>query len=108
MMDRDVLDAAMLDALRERVKGTMSEKRYAHTAAVERMVVRLGELYCPELIPELRAAALLHDITKEQPLENQLQLCKTFDIILEPTAALAPKTLHARTAAALIPAEYPE
>ena len=108
MMDRDVLDAAMLDALRERVKGTMSEKRYAHTAAVERMVVRLGELYCPELIPELRAAALLHDITKEQPLENQLQLCKTFDIILEPTAALAPKTLHARTAAALIPIEYPE
>ena len=108
MMDKDVLNDAALDALRERVKGTMSEKRFAHTAAVERMVVRLGELYCPELIPELRAAALLHDITKEQPLENQLQICKTFDIILEPTATLAPKTLHARTAAALIPAEYPE
>ena len=68
MMDKDVLNDAALDALRERVKGTMSEKRFAHTAAVERMVVRLGELYCPELIPELRAAALLHDITKEQPL----------------------------------------
>lgn len=108
MMTDSSFTEAMLDGLRERVKGLMSEKRYVHTCAVERMVVRLGELYCPELIPELRAAALLHDITKEETLENQLQLCEKFDIILEPTARLAPKTLHARTAAALIPSEFPE
>ena len=93
-------------SLRERVGTMMSEKRYAHTLAVERMVVRLGELYCPTLIPELRAAALLHDITKEESLENQLQLCQKFDIMLESTATLAPKTLHARTAAARIPSEF--
>lgn len=106
MTDRPITES-MLDELRERVKTMMSEKRYAHTCAVERMVVRLGELYCPALIPELRAAALLHDITKEETLENQLQLCEKFDIILESTAHLAPKTLHARTAAALIPSEFP-
>lgn len=108
MMTDCSITETMLDGLRERVKGLMSEKRYVHTCAVERMVVRLGELYCPELIPELRAAALLHDITKEETLENQLQLCEKFDIILEPTATLAPKTLHARTAAALIPEKFPE
>ena len=108
MMTDCSITEAMLDGLRERVKGLMSEKRYVHTCAVERMVVRLGELYCPELIPELRAAALLHDITKEETLENQLQLCEKFDIILEPTATLAPKTLHARTAAAIIPEKFPE
>jgi nicotinate-nucleotide adenylyltransferase len=107
MMTEQSITPAMLDALREHVRGMMSEKRYAHTAAVERMVVRLGEIYCPELIPELCAAALLHDITKEESLEKQLQLCQTFDIILEPTATLAPKTLHARTAAALIPVQFP-
>ncbi len=108
MMTNRPITESMLDGLRERVRSMMSEKRYAHTCAVERMVVRLGELYCPALIPELRAAALLHDVTKEETLENQLQLCEKFDIILEPTARLAPKTLHARTAAALIPSEFPE
>ena len=34
----------MLDALREELRGTMSEKRYRHTVEVERMVMRLGEL----------------------------------------------------------------
>jgi nicotinate-nucleotide adenylyltransferase len=107
MMTDCPITQAMLDELRERVRGLMSEKRYVHTCAVERMVARLGELYCPACIPELRAAALLHDITKEETLENQLQLCEKFDIILEPTAHLAPKTLHARTAAALIPEKFP-
>ena len=108
MMTDCPITEPMLDALRERVKNLMSEKRYVHTCAVERMVVRLGELYCPALIPELRAAALLHDITKEETLENQLQLCEKFAIIIEPTARLAPKTLHARTAAALISVDFPE
>lgn len=107
MMGERTFTEDMLDQLRVSLASTMSQKRYEHTCAVERMVTRLGELYCPELIPELRAAALLHDITKEETLEKQLQLCEKFDIILEPTATLAPKTLHARTAAALIPVEFP-
>jgi len=107
MMVEKTFTEDMLDGLKEQLSSAMSEKRYAHTCAVERMAVRLGELFCPEQISKLRAAALLHDITKEQPLEKQLQLCEKFDIILEPTAALAHKTLHARTAAALIPVVYP-
>lgn len=98
----------MLDALRERVRGMMSEKRYAHTCAVEQMAARLGALYCPEHIPALRAAGLLHDITKEESLENQLQLCEKFDIMVTIEDKLAPKTFHAKTAAARIPLEFAE
>ena len=54
-----------LTALREAVVNRLSQKRYTHTAAVEDMVIRLATLYCPEKIPTLRAAALLHDLTKE-------------------------------------------
>ena len=107
MMVEKTFTEDMLDELREQLSSLMSEKRYTHTCAVERMAVRLGELFCPDQISALRAAALLHDITKEEPLEKQLQLCEKFDIILESTAALAHKTLHARTAAALIPVAYP-
>jgi nicotinate-nucleotide adenylyltransferase len=56
----------------------------------------------------LRAAALLHDITKEEIFEKQLQLCEKFDIIVDEIAKKAPKTLHAMTAAALIGEQYPE
>lgn len=107
MMEKHITEQ-MLDALRERVRPLMSDKRYAHTCAVERMAARLGELYCPDQIPALRAAALLHDITKEESLENQLHLCEKFDIMVTAEHKLAPKTFHAKTAAAKIPSEFAE
>ena len=97
----------MLDALREELRGTMSEKRYRHTVEVERMVARLGELYAPTCLMQLRAAALLHDITKEFSLQTQLQILQKFGIITYYSDEISPKTLHARTAALLIPEQYP-
>ena len=101
-------DEAMLKRLRDSVSGSMSQKRFGHTAAVEKMAARLGELYAPDKIDILRAAALLHDITKEYSAEKQLQTCDAFGIILEKQDILTPKILHAKTAAALIPDLYPE
>ena len=98
---------AMLAELHDAVASRMSGKRLAHTYGVERMAVRLGELYCPEAIPELRAAALLHDVTKEESLEKQLQLCRVFGIMVDAADTLAPKTFHAKTAAALIARDFP-
>lgn len=108
MMSKDAFCDASLDSLRESLATLMSPKRYEHTCAVERMVVRLGELYCPERIPELRAAALLHDLTKEESLEKQLQLCREFGIMVRPEDRLAPKTFHAKTAAEWIKRDFPE
>jgi nicotinate-nucleotide adenylyltransferase len=106
MMSKDAFCDASLDSLRESLATLMSPKRYEHTCAVERMVVRLGELYCPERIPELRAAALLHDLTKEESLEKQLQMCREFDIMVRSEDVLAPKTFHAKTAAGRIARDY--
>ncbi len=99
---------SMLDTLREKVSATMSPKRFRHTAEVEKMAEYLGGLYAPEHIPQLRAAALLHDITKEYSTELQLKICAERNIPLDADAVYAPKTLHARTAAALIPEQYPQ
>lgn len=98
---------AELDALREAVRGEMSPRRFTHTAAVEEMVARLAALYCPEKTYILRAAALLHDLTKEQKETEQEALCEAHGIELTPADRLAPKTHHAKTAAALIPVKYP-
>ena len=93
---------SMLDDLRSQVSGAMSPKRFRHTVAVEAMTERLCNLFCPELCMPMRAAALLHDVTKELSLEQQEALCRELGLTVTEADRLAPKTLHARTAAALI------
>lgn len=97
-----------LDALYESVKREMSEKRFRHTAAVADMAERLGALFAPEQCGLLRAAGLLHDITKEYSVEKQLQILRDFGIMVTKQDILTPKTLHARTAALLIGEKYPD
>ena len=98
----------MLDGLRERVSEGMSPKRFRHTAEVEKMAAYLGKLYAPDKIFELRAAALLHDVTKEYTAEQHIMICAEKNIPLDADAIYAPKTLHAMTAAAIIPERFPE
>ncbi len=98
---------AELAELRTAIAAAMSPKRFQHTAAVEDMVVRLAAIYCPEKTNLLRAAALLHDITKEYDVTTQLELCHRAGIETTESDRRAYKTLHARTAAALIPDNYP-
>jgi nicotinate-nucleotide adenylyltransferase len=86
----------------------MSPKRYAHTAAVEEMVTRLAALYCPEQITSLRAAALLHDLTKEYSTEAHVDILVRAGVTVAEGDRIAHKTLHARTAALLIPELYPD
>ena len=93
---------AMLEALRETVLQSMSQKRFRHTVAVEEMVVRLCALFCPEYTLQMRAAALLHDLTKELNAVEQESLCQKYGIPITDADRLAPKTFHARTAAAVI------
>ena len=101
------IDESSLEQLRNAVKESMSPKRFAHTAAVEEMVARLCELFCPEYTMQLRAAALLHDITKEISTDQQIALCKKYQLPVTEDDLCAPKTFHARTAAAIISDAYP-
>lgn len=97
-----------LDDLRDEIQRQMSPKRFVHTAAVEQMVARLCALYCPEYTMQLRAAALLHDLTKELKQEQQEILCEEFGIPVNNLQRLSPKTYHAKTAAARIPRDFPD
>ena len=113
IFDEDIMNnkkytEEMLSSLRERVGAVMSEKRYIHTLEVEKMAERIGKIYLPEKTDLLRAAALLHDITKERTLEEQIALCEKYGIPYTETDLLSPKIFHAKTAAAQIPEKYPE
>lgn len=94
--------------LRERVTASMSEKRARHTLAVEQMAARLAALYCPEKEQMLRVSALLHDVTKEWSTERHAAFLLAHGITPTALDLAAPKTLHARTAALLIPEQFHE
>ncbi len=102
-----MITETMLDDLRKTLASELSEKRYRHTVEVERMAVRLGEMYAPDRIPVLRAAALLHDLTKEYSADRQVMICAKQGISVSKTDLYAPKTFHAKTAAILIPMRFP-
>jgi len=97
-----------LSLLRRLIPAYMSGKRLTHTYGVEREIASLCALYAPEEEFLLRAAALLHDITKERTLEKQLQLCEEFGIIYTDEDKRMPKTFHARTAVEVIRRDFPE
>lgn len=86
-------------SLREKIKPYLTDKRYSHTLYVEREAEKIGELLMPHEINRLRAAALLHDITKKDDLKKQLQYCEEFGIIICNLDILSPSVFHAMTAA---------
>lgn len=97
-----------LSRLRARVEEALSPYRFAHTKGVEDMIARLAALFVPKQESLLRAAALLHDITKEMSEQEQREMLAENGISLRPDEAASPKILHAITATLLIPCQYPE
>lgn len=97
-----------LNLLRKNVKEKMSSFRYSHTLGVERMAARLAMLYCPEKESILRAASLLHDITKEKSFDEQMEIFEKHKVVPDDEQLSVPPTIHAITAPLVIPDEYPE
>ena len=103
-----IITDSMLDSLKNSVKARLSDFRWSHTAGVERMADRLAQIFAPERANELRAAALLHDITKEKKIDEQIEICTRYGYKLRDDEIGSPAILHAITAALVIPYEYPQ
>ena len=102
------LDDNMINDLRGQISAKMSSFRLAHTLGVEKMAVRLGALYCPEKENLLRAAALLHDITKELSVSEHTEIYRAHSMEPSIEELSAPATLHAVTASLVIPETFPD
>ncbi len=103
-----IINEQMLDALRRRVRSVMSEKRFSHTLGVEREIERLSRIYIPDKVMMMRAAALLHDITKQYTREQHLAIMNTHGIDTDCYSWQSEKIYHSLTASLVIPTEYPE
>ena len=91
-----------LNSLRESIKQYMGTHRYEHTLGVENAAIFLGSIFIPELVTELRAAALLHDVTKEMSYEDQFSLLNAYGIALSDEDKSALPALHSFSAAPFV------
>ena len=107
-MNEYVWTEEKLSGLRERVVPFLTGQRLRHTLAVEKEIAKLGALYLPEKTGKLRAAALLHDITKKLDTEKQLQILAESGIMPDEAARLSPSVFHAMTGAITAEKEFPE
>ena len=88
-----------IEILRNEVSRRLPQKRLSHVLAVEKQIVWLGRQLMPSRLLELRVAALLHDIAKYVPDEEQVALCQSLGISLSEEEAKVPPIIHAKTGA---------
>lgn len=78
----------------------LKNKRIPHVLGTEQEAIRLAERYGADAT-KARTAALLHDCTKKLEMDDQLALCRRYDIALDSLEQQALKLLHAKTGAAI-------
>ncbi len=91
---------AELDWLRVKAHAMLKPKRVPHVIGCEQEAIRLAQRWGEDTY-NAAAAGILHDITKKLSVEEQLILCRKYDIIIDTSEAGYDKTLHQITGAAV-------
>lgn len=94
------LKALSLSQLRPVALSYLKRSRVPHVLGTEQEAIRLAERYGAD-VEKARRAALLHDCTKKLNMEEQLELCRRYNIPLDDLEQKALKLLHAKTGAAI-------
>lgn len=97
-----------LNSLREKVVERLGTFRAQHVLSTEEEAARIAQVLLPDRVEKVRISALLHDITKEYTVEQQIMVFNEFGIRPDDVAMQSPKVFHARTATLILPRDYPE
>lgn len=94
--------------LRSSVEKKLSKKRFLHVLGVEECAAKIGERIIPESVFELRAAALLHDISKEIDIAEQLSMLSLDGFPLTDEDKTTEGIIHAFSAPIVIKRDFPD
>ena len=92
------------DEYRSIIKERMSKKRYVHSINVAKAAQQLAIKYGAD-VEKAMVAGILHDITKEMPYDEQLQIIESNGIMLDKVQKFSPKTWHAISGSVIIKKE---
>lgn len=101
---------SVLDEMRNEITKRLNGNRLTHSLAVEQEAYALGTLFDfdDERLNALRAAAILHDITKALTVTEQIDACEKRGISLTLDDIKSPKVLHSITGASVARELFPE
>lgn len=85
-----------LERYRRLARENLRDRRYQHVLNVTRLSGELAEHYGEDVLLA-QAAGLLHDITKQQPLDEQLQILQKSDILFDKTFFATTNVYHEAT-----------
>ncbi len=89
-----------IEEAKQLVKQRLTPHRAAHTFGVRAEAVKLAERFGQDQ-NKAALAALLHDITKQVALQEQLEICKKYDVALDEMQRESVALLHGITAEAI-------
>ena len=94
--------------LRSCVKERLSEKRFTHTLGVENAAVNIAGKCIPDMLDEIRVAAILHDISKEYSEAEHFNIIEENGISLTDEDKASVALLHSVTGPFVIKSDFPE
>lgn len=91
--------------MKDKLKRTLSEKRYKHSLGVCDEAVKLAKLYGADT-EKAYMAGLLHDCAKGYDTNKQIELCAEYGIALDKITLSCKAVIHAPLGAAVAKDEY--
>lgn len=91
--------------MKNKLKGTLSEKRYKHSLGVCDEAVKLAEKYVADT-EKAYLAGLLHDCAKGYDTDKQIELCAKYGIELDEITLACKAVIHAPLGAAVAKDKY--
>ena len=96
---------SIYEELYKDVKSRLSEKRFRHTEGVIKRAVEYAEIYNANL-EDTKLAALAHDIAKEIPQEEALELVKKYGMELDEIEKVNFNLVHSKLGAEIVKEKY--
>ena len=86
------------DALRPIALSYLKPRRMPHVLGTEETAVHLAQRYGAD-VRKARIAALLHDCTKKLSVQEHMEICRQYGVVLDEMEQREEKLLHAKTGA---------
>lgn len=94
-----------LEAMEEKLKGMLTEKRYRHSIGVMETAVEMAEIFGVD-VEKARLAGLLHDCAKDIDKNKRIPLCKELGVLLDPVKKEQRGLIHADLGAKMLETEF--
>ena len=94
-----------LEAMEQKLRGMLSEKRYQHSLGVMETAIEMAEIFGVD-VEKARLAGLLHDCAKDIERSKRIPLCKELGVRLDPVKKDQKGLIHADLGAKMVETEF--